>query len=104
MTGLFDLHIGDTFTVFWTRYPRKVGKGAAARSWMKLGNAGEDLDAILDQCERQCAIWATWTERDRRFIPHPATWLNQRRFEDDLQPLGDEHPSRDGTPGEVTTW
>ena len=33
-------------------------------------------------------LWALHEKDDGRFIPHPATWLNQRRWEDELEPTG----------------
>ncbi len=63
---------------FWTAYPRRVGKPAALRAWKAVRpQCQATVDAISDGLER----WReSWTEP--RFIPHPATWLNQRRWED----------------------
>lgn len=70
---------------FWPAYPRQVGKGAALFSWLRLG-AGlsrdaeiELFNAIMDGLER----WKSAHKDDEPdFIPHPSTWLNQRRWED----------------------
>ena len=66
------------FEVFWTAYPRKVGKGAARKVWAKL----QPSDALVTQMLETLA-WqrATWT--DPRYIPHPTTWLNQERWTDE---------------------
>ena len=62
------------FEVWWREYPRKVAKGAAAVAYAKaltLTDAGTLL-AALDR------HWG-----DRKFIPHPTTWLNQQRWLDE---------------------
>jgi uncharacterized protein YdaU (DUF1376 family) len=67
------------FTEFWQAYPRKVGKGAAEKAWAK---ASPDLQAVLT-----ALAWQTkqdgWTKDGGAFIPHPGTYLNQRRWEDE---------------------
>jgi hypothetical protein len=67
------------FEEFWKAYPRKVGKGAALASWRK---AKPPINAVLSaiQKARQSPDWL----KDRgAFIPHPSTWLNQSRWEDE---------------------
>ncbi len=65
------------FERFWAAFPRKVGKGAAYARWKSRRPPLEDvLKAIAIQ--RQCAQW-----QDITLIPHPDTWLNQKRWEDD---------------------
>ncbi len=75
------------FETFWDHYPRKVAKVAAIRAWnatTKERPPLPDLLAALD-CARSCEQW-----REPRYIPHPATWLNQHRWQDqptEQQPL-----------------
>ena len=65
------------FDLFWNLYPRKVGKPAARRAWMARNGAPKGV--LLDGLE----AWRNSEEwRDPQFIPHPATFLNQRRWED----------------------
>jgi uncharacterized protein YdaU (DUF1376 family) len=70
------------FTEFWQAYPNKTGKGAAEKSWQKQQ---PDLATVL-----AALAWQTkqdaWTKDQGNFIPHPATYLNQRRWEDE-QPV-----------------
>jgi len=69
------------FTEFWELYPRKVGKTKALKVWGRLsrGDRGDALWALSRHVElwerRQVAL---------EFIPHPTSWLNGRRWEDDL--------------------
>jgi uncharacterized protein YdaU (DUF1376 family) len=65
---------GTEFDAFWKAYPRKVAKGRAQRAWrtaIKIANAATIIIAV-EQFK--------WPEP--QFIPHPATWLNDRRWED----------------------
>jgi hypothetical protein len=66
---------------FWEAYPRKVGKQDALRAWNKLAPDDALLAVMLAALERQKS-WDEWTRDKGRYIPHPATWLNGRRWED----------------------
>lgn len=70
----------DDFERFWELYPRKVGKGEAFRHWRNMKHA--DKQAALVAIEAQVDHWAQ-AARERQFIPHPATWLRQARYDDD---------------------
>jgi hypothetical protein len=71
------------FDEFWKMYPRKVGKGAAEKKWADLKITDELKIKILKAIENQRGC-DQWTKDGGRFIPHPSTWLNQRRWEDEL--------------------
>lgn len=65
------------FAAFWEAYPRKVAKGAAERAWRRVPDeVRPTLAGIVALHARQ------WDDRD--FIPHASSWLNARRWEDDL--------------------
>lgn len=67
------------FDRVWSLYPRKVGKGAAEKAWLKARRSAS-FDEIAGPLAAFCEnIRGT----EQRFIPHLATWLNQRRWEDD---------------------
>lgn len=74
---------GERFEEFWTAYPRKVGKPKASASWERLPAA--DRDKAIASIPAHAAS-PQWVKDAGQFIPHPATWLNQRRFDDDLGP------------------
>ena len=81
---LRELFRGDTwredpyFWLFWQMYPRKIDKDRARRAWKKLHPARAMANAILEGLRRwkKCDQW-----QEERFIPHPTTWLNGRRWE-----------------------
>ena len=69
------------FDNFYALYPRKQGRRAAEKSWQRLSSQ-EQQDAF-DALSNHIEYWKLkQTEKD--FIPHPATWLNQGRWEDEL--------------------
>jgi hypothetical protein len=73
------------FDTFWAAYPRKEGKGAAQKWWEKRKPSAELVDQMLAAIEgwKQSLQW----QRDNgQYIPHPNTWLNQSRWEDEIPP------------------
>jgi hypothetical protein len=73
------------FEEFWQAYPRKVGKGAAEKSYAKI----KPDPALQNRIMTAVAVAKNsfnWRKDNGQFIPNPATWLNQRRWEDDLTP------------------
>ena len=67
------------FAEFWLAYPRKVGKGEAERKWKTLK---PDVGAVLSAVKRQSAS-EQWRRDGGQYVPNPATWLHQRRWEDE---------------------
>lgn len=72
------------FESFWSAYPKKVGKGYALKSWNKISPGKELTQKILSAVESQKHS-QQWKKDDGQFIPNPATWLNQGRWEDNLE-------------------
>lgn len=72
----------ESFERFWRAYPNRKAKGAAAKSWEKINPDAELFAAIMSAIEWQSKS-EDWTKEGGRFIPHPATWLNQKRWEDE---------------------
>lgn len=71
---------GDAFERFWSVYPRKIGKQSAKRAFERVK---APLETLVTAVERQkCSD--QWTQNNGQFIPHPATWLNQGRWDDEL--------------------
>ena len=73
----------ETFAVFWETYPLKVAKAKAQASWKKIKPSGDLLGTILAALESHKDS-EQWQKDGGRYIPHPATWLNGRRWEDEL--------------------
>lgn len=70
------------FERFWEAYPRKKGKGDAEKKFMQIAPSEELFDRIMVSLEEQKQT-RQWQEDGGRFIPYPATWLHQRRWEDE---------------------
>ena len=74
--------VAKRFDEFWDEYPRKVGKGAAERAWGKIRPTAELHGKIMAALEKAKGC-RDWVKDNGEFIPHPTTWLNQKRWEDD---------------------
>ncbi len=80
---------GQNFLSFWKKYPHKAAKKNAHTAWQKLEDKKilPELPALLDAIEKQKEA----KERARannEFVPewpHGATWLNGRRWEDEIE-------------------
>lgn len=77
--------LAEPFAQFWQSYPRKVSKAEAEKAYRKL-KPDSALQATLLAAVALQARSQEWTKDDCRFVPHAATWLNQRRWEDQLSP------------------
>lgn len=75
----------ELFTRFWFAYPRKTDKQRAARAFRRLKVTGAMLGRMLAAMERQKRS-RQWREANGQYIPHPSTWLNGRRWEDEAPP------------------
>lgn len=73
----------EQFDQFWESYPRKVGKGAAVLRWAKIKPDRVLHERIIAAVERQRQSQA-WMRDGGQYIPNPATWLNQQRWDDEL--------------------
>lgn len=77
-----EIETVNAFEEFWKFYPKKVGKGAALKAWAKISAPCNTLYLILEALKWQKAS-EQWTRDNGQYIPHPATYLNQRRWEDE---------------------
>lgn len=104
--------VGETeFAAWWSTVPNKVGKQAAAKAYRNAlrairnrppaeGDGGEDPHGFL--LARMLAFAQSPKARGQ-FCPHPATWLNEGRYDDDPETWksnGNEHGRRDIGPGQ----
>lgn len=72
------LPASEAFSSFWGEYPNKASKDRAARAWVTSGaeQFAEEIMAALSQSKDS----RQWLVENGRFIPHAATWLNNRRW------------------------
>lgn len=72
------------FETFWEAYPKKRGKGAAEKAFGKV--AAVKLEVLLEAIEKQKGSH-DWIKEEGQFIPNPSTWLNQKRWLDELSDI-----------------
>lgn len=71
----------ELFLAFYNAYPRKVGKPNALKAWKKFKVDAELAAKIMASLE---AHKSTRQWQNKEYIPHPATWLNQERWNDEV--------------------
>jgi len=74
-TKVLDTYFED----FWYFYPKKVGKDAAIKAWNKVK---PDILLVSDALKWQKES-KQWQAEDGKYIPNPATYLNQGRWQDE---------------------
>lgn len=88
----------DNFDLFWQAYPKKTGKEAAKKAWMKMKPKLDDCLKALEW-QKQSEQWL----KDRgQYIPNPATWINQGRWED--RPVDADVAQSNGKPWFIGGW
>lgn len=93
----------DDFARFWVVYPRKAAKAAALKAWAKI-----DPDPALVEAIMAGLVQAKRTRQWREdVIPHAATWLNGRRWEDEAEPtppLASSNPKTAGNAAAIAEF
>ena len=74
----------NSFEIFWKEYPVKVAKGKAYDTWKLLNEEIKEIciNAIKNQNQNK-HFYKDWLKEDS--APHPTTWLNQKRWEDEVK-------------------
>lgn len=76
------------FAEFWQLYPKRVGKEPCLRKW-KASKLDNKADEILAKLKVQVETDARWLDG---FAPNPLTYLNQARWNDEIQLAKPEDP------------
>ena len=75
------------FMKFYGPYPKHEDRAAAEKAWAKLEREAEQnpglLSAIVSAVDRQ-KLSQNWLKDNGAFIPLPSTWLNKRRWENEV--------------------
>lgn len=82
-TPSFQTPIEELFLKFWKAYPKKVGKQDALKAFKKIKPSKELVDQMVSVIE-DAKNTEQWTKNNGQYIPNPSTWLNQGRWEDDI--------------------
>lgn len=83
MTSQSYVSADQAFEAFWAIYPRRIAKKPAKQAYIKA-LVETTPDVILEGVKRYIShIQAENIEL--KYICHPASWLNQGRYDDDLE-------------------
>lgn len=72
------------FDSFWSVYPKKTAKQDARKAWDKLKVDNELYTLIMKNLMKQTKS-QDWLKENGKYVPYPATWLNGRRWEDEVE-------------------
>lgn len=89
------------FAEFYDVYPRKAARKKAAEAFWKLNPDREQLAVLLKAINAQ-ALAQRCADGDARFVPHPAAWINGRRWED--QAVGKSDGRSAGAEEQCPSW
>ena len=79
--------IEEAFESFWNEYPNRKGKGKAREAFKKAIKK-TSISTMVEAVRKQ-RQGSQWKKDEGRYIPYPATWLNQERWEDEVDTNGD---------------
>lgn len=83
----------EGFDQFWKLYPNGKGKQEAAAAWKKLKPDAE-LRQILMTALAQHSVSRDWIKDDGQYVPMASTWLNKKRYLDEVKPSAQSTPPR----------
>lgn len=75
--------IRDHFEEFWKAYPRKISRKKTEQIFGKIKMTPELFSKIMKTLEAYKRT-PQWTKDAGAYIPHPTTWLNQERYNDEI--------------------
>lgn len=70
------------FDLFWECYPKKKAKLDAQKAWKQTAEIRPPIEQLIAAIDTQ-AESADWTRDGGQYIPYPATWLRQGRWDDE---------------------
>ena len=79
------------FCAFWDAYPRKTDKKRAYRAW-KGAKQKPALAAVLNALESHKKS-KQWVRDNGQYIPHPSTWINGERWNDEMPEVPKDDPA-----------
>lgn len=72
------------FEKFWASYPRKHAKTTARKTWGKLKITRQLYTEIMIGLGNW-KMSSEWQKSEGQFIPLPSSWLNQQRWNDEVE-------------------
>ena len=77
-----DVPVHPFFEDFWTAYPKRKKRQDAMRAFNAINPDLALVQTMIDKIAKE-KLTSEWTEKGGKYIPHPATWLNGKRWEDE---------------------
>lgn len=71
----------NDFGAFWQAYPKKLAKGDARKAWEQTKKIRPAI-AVLLKALAYSRGSDQWRRDGGQYVPYPATWLRQERWED----------------------
>lgn len=71
------------FSIFWSLYPKKIAKSDAEKAFIKINPDDILLETIVQAIDKQKQS-EQWKKDEGKFIPYAASWLNKKRWEDEI--------------------
>lgn len=78
--------LAEDFNDWYALYPKHVGRGAAVNSYTRARKNGATVEELIAGARRYAA---ERKGQDPQFTAAPATWLNQERWTDDPDHMGE---------------
>lgn len=75
--------MSEAFAIFWKLYPKKVSKADAVKAWGKIK---KDMLPTIMQALSDHLVCDQWVKDGGQFVPNAATWLNKKKWEDEVKP------------------
>lgn len=79
-----NCYMEEKFNIFWSKYPKRVGKEKAKKAFFKICLEDVMFREILEVLEKFKKT-DDWKKQKGKFIPYPSSWLNQKRWEDEFE-------------------
>jgi len=75
------------FDEFWDLYPRKKSKGISKKKFVQKINESENPEKAFQIIMKALSdiVNYEWKNKDPQYIPHASTWLNQERWNDEIE-------------------
>jgi hypothetical protein len=73
----------EAFDRFWKAYPKKQKRLDAQKAWKKLKPDAGLAEQIISDVRRRSQT-RDWLKDERKYVPLPTSYLNGRRWEDEL--------------------
>ena len=95
--GKDRVEIEKEFNEWWAEYPKKRTKAKARELYVKLKSKAE-MPTLIDHIDtiRKWKMTEDWKKENGQYIPYPTTWLNQKRWEDEIPMSKTERAQRQG--------